>query len=89
MLALLATAFTVIATVVLVYVVTHVDEVWLLVGTGTTIMILVATSGLMVSSIGVLIAALRYAAERNSSRQTLEQRIADQQASMTMQRQDD
>jgi hypothetical protein len=79
--AVMAVAFTVTAGFVLILVVTHVYELAPLVGIGTTIAILIGSFGLFVSTIGVLIAALRYATERNSGMIPPEQHRGRHQAS--------
>ncbi len=63
--ACVAATFALAAGVVLVLVLLHVTSVQATFGTGTTIAILLGSAGLLVSSMGVLIAALRYIDDRN------------------------
>ena len=88
--AVITSAFTVIACIVLVLLVAHVDELRPSVGIGTTIIILIGSIGLFVSTIGVLIATLRYASERGSGSKTFNQSIGKHQTgAMTTQQQKD
>lgn len=82
-----ACVFTVIAGVVLVLAATHVTMLLALVGTGTTIAVLIASIGLFVSTIGVLIAALRYVAERNAGVKAPDQSRGGHQANIPMRQQ--